>query len=222
MAENRKLNPVKPDKEYVVHRVYVHTHFKPKSPVFASNKALDGIWESDEDEGDEEVKVKEDEQGKKGREGVARGIGSRGKSISVAAAIAASGDSDDDLGDDRSSTCSTQQYGAPSRASSSIFARQASAGAVAVGEEAALMFAYADVGWMMNEDVNYCLVCTQKFSGKVMSMGKKHHCYACGSIVCHSCSNQKVKIAELPPNYGPKRVCKFCFTNKASLSFSWN
>ncbi|KAI3417473.1 uncharacterized protein J3R85_014428 [Psidium guajava] len=41
---------------------------------------------------------------------------------------------------------------------------------------------------------------------------RKHNCYNCGSLICHTCSSNKVKNASLAPNRNkPSRVCDPCF-----------
>ncbi|KAF8015027.1 hypothetical protein BT93_H0730 [Corymbia citriodora subsp. variegata] len=41
---------------------------------------------------------------------------------------------------------------------------------------------------------------------------RKHNCYNCGSLICHTCSSNKVKNASLAPNRNkPSRVCHPCF-----------
>ncbi|XP_018730831.2 PH, RCC1 and FYVE domains-containing protein 1 isoform X2 [Eucalyptus grandis] len=41
---------------------------------------------------------------------------------------------------------------------------------------------------------------------------RKHNCYNCGLLICHTCSSNKVKNASLAPNRNkPSRVCDPCF-----------
>ncbi|XP_020535787.1 PH, RCC1 and FYVE domains-containing protein 1 isoform X2 [Jatropha curcas] len=50
---------------------------------------------------------------------------------------------------------------------------------------------------------------------------KKHNCYNCGLLFCHTCSSKKVINASLAPNKSkPSRVCDSCFNHlqKATLS----
>ena len=64
---------------------------------------------------------------------------------------------------------------------------------------------YGNVGWMLNEDVNRCTICAKAFG----IFRYKHHCRACGNIVCNICSKNNV-IVDLLVSLGPVRVCDQC------------
>lgn len=63
---------------------------------------------------------------------------------------------------------------------------------------------YERVGWIVNEDVNQCMICCSKF------FNGKHHCAGCGNIVCERCSPEEGVIFELSAA-GPLRVCIQCY-----------
>ncbi len=65
---------------------------------------------------------------------------------------------------------------------------------------------YAGVGWVINSEMNYCMVCSVAFGMFTYA----HHCKACGNIVCHNCSSSLVEIFEIR-QVGPQRVCNQCF-----------
>lgn len=67
---------------------------------------------------------------------------------------------------------------------------------------------YSRVGWVVNDDVDTCMVCHQPFYEK-MTTGK-HHCRACGNIVCNPCSTGRAVVAEAE-SIGPARVCNQCY-----------
>ena len=65
---------------------------------------------------------------------------------------------------------------------------------------------YANVGWVIDEDVTKCMICAQQFG---IFQGRTH-CYACGNIVCNSCGPNEAVIQELE-DLPPQRVCHQCF-----------
>ena len=73
---------------------------------------------------------------------------------------------------------------------------------------------YTGVGWVVCGDVEYCMVCMKNsFAGPFST---RHHCRACGNVVCTSCSNNFVPVAQLP-DVGPVRVCNQCYWGQVSL-----
>eukprot|EP01138_Halocafeteria_seosinensis_P012702 gb/GECG01012978.1/.p1 GENE.gb/GECG01012978.1/~~gb/GECG01012978.1/.p1 ORF type:complete len:740 (+),score=108.84 gb/GECG01012978.1/:1-2220(+) len=59
--------------------------------------------------------------------------------------------------------------------------------------------------WVPNDSVNRCSVCCQEFSVS----SRKHHCRACGRVVCHDCSKHEVPLPEF--GYWHKvRQCDDC------------
>lgn len=60
-------------------------------------------------------------------------------------------------------------------------------------------------GWVLPIDVDNCVVCSKGFG----FLTHKKHCYACGNVVCSSCSDQKA-IVESIESIGPQRVCTLC------------
>lgn len=65
---------------------------------------------------------------------------------------------------------------------------------------------FMNVGWMLNESVDFCLICRVDFS----MLRRKHHCRACGTIVCNDCGHFEAVIMAMEDN-GPVRVCKNCY-----------
>lgn len=74
---------------------------------------------------------------------------------------------------------------------------------------------YAFVGWVINSEMNYCMVCSTAFG----MFTYQHHCKACGNIVCDTCSQSRAPIAEIEA-LGPKRVCLQCYWGQVDSYFS--
>ncbi|PKA52088.1 Ultraviolet-B receptor UVR8 [Apostasia shenzhenica] len=63
--------------------------------------------------------------------------------------------------------------------------------------------------WVSGVDQSVCTGCRQPFG----FTRKRHHCYNCGLVFCHSCSSKKVMKAALAPTPGkPHRVCDSCYS----------
>lgn len=43
---------------------------------------------------------------------------------------------------------------------------------------------YSFIGWVLTSDVSQCMICNVDFSND----SSKHHCMACGNVVCPNCS----------------------------------
>ncbi|XP_054787918.1 PH, RCC1 and FYVE domains-containing protein 1-like [Prosopis cineraria] len=62
--------------------------------------------------------------------------------------------------------------------------------------------------WVSGAEQSQCSTCRQPFG----FTRKRHNCYNCGLVHCHSCSSRKALRAALAPNPGkPYRVCDSCF-----------
>ncbi|GAB2212088.1 hypothetical protein Droror1_Dr00025433, partial [Drosera rotundifolia] len=62
--------------------------------------------------------------------------------------------------------------------------------------------------WVSGVDQSMCSGCRQPFNFK----RKRHNCYNCGLVFCHSCSSKKSLKASMAPNRNkPYRVCDSCF-----------
>jgi hypothetical protein len=68
------------------------------------------------------------------------------------------------------------------------------------------------VGWIVDGDISSCLICQANFSWVRL----KHHCRACGLVVCHNCSKFKTVIQILMEE-GGSRVCTNCFGLKVDI-----
>lgn len=63
--------------------------------------------------------------------------------------------------------------------------------------------------WVSGTEQSQCSACRQAFG----FTRKRHNCYNCGLVHCHSCSSRKAFRAVLAPNPGkPYRVCDSCHT----------
>ena len=70
---------------------------------------------------------------------------------------------------------------------------------------------FANVGWVLNDSTDACLVCAQPFT----HFRWKHHCRACGALVCAVCCAFSAEIIT-QEHLGPQRVCVECFRGPVS------
>lgn len=78
---------------------------------------------------------------------------------------------------------------------------------------------YCRVGWVLNDDVDACMVCHSLFYEALVS--GKHHCRACGNIVCSSCSAGRAIVCEVQA-LGLVRVCSQCYFGQEAVSAHLN
>ncbi|XVF64375.1 hypothetical protein PTKIN_Ptkin09bG0164400 [Pterospermum kingtungense] len=73
--------------------------------------------------------------------------------------------------------------------------------------------------WVSGAEQSQCSACRQAFG----FTRKRHNCYNCGLVHCHSCSSRKALRAALAPNPGKLyRVCDSCFAKLNKVSESGN
>ena len=65
---------------------------------------------------------------------------------------------------------------------------------------------YVGVGWVINEDINFCMICAKQFGFFLY----RHHCRSCGNLVCDGCSPYLFVLEELELD-GEQRVCIQCY-----------
>ncbi|XP_010482023.1 PREDICTED: uncharacterized protein LOC104760760 isoform X2 [Camelina sativa] len=71
--------------------------------------------------------------------------------------------------------------------------------------------------WVSGTEQSQCSACRQAFG----FTRKRHNCYNCGLVHCHSCSSKKSLKAALAPNPGkPYRVCDSCYSKLSKVSES--
>jgi len=58
--------------------------------------------------------------------------------------------------------------------------------------------------WVPDSQANRCQCCQETFS----FVKRKHHCRACGALICSTCSNQRLPLQHIGPK---ERVCKDCY-----------
>ncbi|KAF9682733.1 hypothetical protein SADUNF_Sadunf05G0139300 [Salix dunnii] len=69
--------------------------------------------------------------------------------------------------------------------------------------------------WVSGSEQSQCSFCRQAFG----FTRKRHNCYNCGLVHCHSCSSRKATKAALAPNPSkPYRVCDSCFIKLNKMS----
>ncbi|XP_077450301.1 FYVE, RhoGEF and PH domain-containing protein 4-like [Stigmatopora argus] len=60
--------------------------------------------------------------------------------------------------------------------------------------------------WIRDHEVTLCMKCQEPFNALTR---RRHHCRACGCVVCHKCSDNKVALAY--DGNKPNKVCKSCY-----------
>lgn len=73
---------------------------------------------------------------------------------------------------------------------------------------------YSYLGWVINDDADVCMICQESFFG-IVTTGK-HHCRACGIIICEKCSVMKVTVSPIE-KHGPMRVCCMCYYDQVNF-----
>jgi hypothetical protein len=73
---------------------------------------------------------------------------------------------------------------------------------------------FQGVGWVEDSDVSQCMICHAEFDRIFLS---KHHCRACGNIICHKCSPRKALVCGIE-EYGVQRVCTQCHWGQVCTS----
>ncbi|CAK9187371.1 unnamed protein product [Ilex paraguariensis] len=69
--------------------------------------------------------------------------------------------------------------------------------------------------WVSGAEQSQCSACRQAFG----FTRKRHNCYNCGLVHCHSCSSRKALRAALAPNPSkPYRVCDSCFAKLSKMA----
>eukprot|EP01018_Ginkgo_biloba_P033534 Gb_19587 [translate_table: standard] len=69
--------------------------------------------------------------------------------------------------------------------------------------------------WVSGADQSVCSGCRQSFG----FTRKRHNCYHCGLVYCHSCSSKKALKAAMAPNPNkPHRVCDSCLSKLKKAS----
>jgi hypothetical protein len=70
------------------------------------------------------------------------------------------------------------------------------------------------VGWVVDADFHNCMNCLRPFGW--LRARPKHHCRACGALVCHECSPFLAVIPHIEEEQG-SRVCRGCFGLKPGI-----
>lgn len=74
-----------------------------------------------------------------------------------------------------------------------------------------ILYGLYRVGWVLDSDINYCMECQNEFT----FFNRKHHCRACGNVICSTCSPYKANLPTLDEING-SRVCINCFGLKVN------
>lgn len=65
---------------------------------------------------------------------------------------------------------------------------------------------FVNVGWVINDHMDQCLLCRSFFS----FFNRRHHCRACGMLVCKACSPHNAFIITME-QFGMMKVCRECY-----------
>ena len=77
-----------------------------------------------------------------------------------------------------------------------------------VAPKCSFCYLILDFFGLVNWDLSMCSGCSLPFNFK----RKRHNCYNCGHVFCHSCSSKKsLKASKAPNPNKPYRVCDNCF-----------
>jgi hypothetical protein len=68
------------------------------------------------------------------------------------------------------------------------------------------------VGWVVNDSITTCMSCPNTFGFFTW----KHHCRACGNLVCNNCSNKQSLLSGLE-QLGEQRICNECVSKQVML-----
>eukprot|EP01038_Epipyxis_sp_PR26KG_P006360 gene6360-8760_t len=68
------------------------------------------------------------------------------------------------------------------------------------------------IGWIVDADISYCMICFKEFG----LLTYKHHCRACGMLICNNCSPYITNVPHLDEQ-GGSRVCVNCFGLKSEV-----
>lgn len=66
--------------------------------------------------------------------------------------------------------------------------------------------AYCCIGWVLPKELLQCMSCRKDFNEN----DQKHHCLACGNLVCEACSKNPAYVVEII-HLGLVDVCKDCY-----------
>lgn len=78
-----------------------------------------------------------------------------------------------------------------------------------------LPFPFSLSGWIVDSDLDNCMICAKPFSSLYFRF--RHHCRACGNLICGECSPYKTRIASLVKEESMSRVCLNCFGLKVTV-----
>eukprot|EP00756_Hemistasia_phaeocysticola_P001694 Hpha_TRINITY_DN11182_c0_g1::TRINITY_DN11182_c0_g1_i1::g.27964::m.27964 len=67
--------------------------------------------------------------------------------------------------------------------------------------------------WMPDKAAKACPLCGAGFG----FFRRRHHCRACGRVVCNGCSDQRVVMGVETGYEGPQRVCEDCFMERPTV-----
>ncbi|GMS95691.1 hypothetical protein PENTCL1PPCAC_17866, partial [Pristionchus entomophagus] len=70
--------------------------------------------------------------------------------------------------------------------------------------------------WVPDSEAVRCMSCGRTHFNFFFQ--RRHHCRACGNVVCRACSSHSLKISSLKK--GPVRVCDQCFVKLSSVEYN--
>ena len=78
------------------------------------------------------------------------------------------------------------------------------------------------VGWVLNDAFTDCMLCEEEFE---IFNRSRHHCRACGNLICDECSLNRAIIQQLSGEKSEvkgSRVCDQCYAKYPPKNEAWN
>jgi hypothetical protein len=73
---------------------------------------------------------------------------------------------------------------------------------------------YNDIGWILKEDVQYCMICLHRFS---WLFDTKEHCRGCGIVICSSCAHRDAVFISALDGCGLQTVGGCCYWGQHTI-----
>lgn len=81
---------------------------------------------------------------------------------------------------------------------------------------------YYKLGWVLDDDINQCMSCYDSFIGYVYNYSK-HHCRACGNIICNKCCisvRDIVNLNKIKFQQNQLKICCNCYWGQENIELN--